>query len=91
MLPFGSKVTDYLIQREFQQRGSVHYHVLFWLEEFPDLNDAAGTVQFIDKVISTEIPNENLDPELNALVKCYQTHVHYKKYCLNNRRKKMQI
>ena len=91
LLPFGSKVTDYFIRREFQQRGSVHYHVLFWLQEFPDLNDAAAVVQFIDKIISTELPDENLDPELNRLVERYQTHVHYKKYCLNNRRNKCRF
>ena len=91
LLPFGSKVVDYFIRREFQQRGSVHYHVLFWLEDFPDLNDAAAVVQFIDKVISTELPDEQLDPELYELVKRYQTHVHYNKYCLNNRRNKCRF
>ena len=91
LLPFGSKVVDYFIRREFQQRGSVHYHVLFWLENFSDLNDAAAVVQFIDKVISTELPDEKLDPELHNLVKRYQTHVHYKKYCLNNRRNKCRF
>ena len=91
LLPFGSKVVDYFIRREFQQRGSVHYHVLFWLEKFPDLNDGAAVVQFIDKVISTEIPDENIDPELHELVKRYQTHIHYKKYCLNNRRNKCRF
>ena len=65
LLPFGSKVIDYFIRREFQQRGSVHYHILFWLEKFPDLNDATAVVQFIDQVISTEIPDKNLDPELH--------------------------
>ena len=91
MLPFGSKVVDYFIRREFQQRGSVYFHVLFWLEKIPDLNDGAAVIQFIDKVISSEIPDENLDPELHALVKKYQSHVHYKKYCLNNKRKKCRF
>ena len=36
LLPFCSKVVDYFIHREFQQHGSVHFHVLFWLEKFPD-------------------------------------------------------
>ena len=91
LLPFCSKVVDYFIHREFQQHGSVHFHVLFWLEKFPDLNDGTAVTQFIDKVISTEIPDKNLDPELYELVKWYQTHVHYKKYCLNKRRNKCRF
>ena len=32
--PLGGKLVDYLIRREFQQRGCVHFHCLFWIENF---------------------------------------------------------
>ena len=56
LLPLGSKVNDYFIRREFQQRGSVHFHILLWLEKCPDVNDISQRntlLEFIDRTIST--------------------------------------
>jgi len=89
--PLKYPVKDYFIRREFQKRGSVHYHILLWLTEFPALDDASDLVSYINDTISTNFPNENTDSQLYKLVKKYQVHHHYKGYCLNNKKKQCRF
>ena len=79
--PIG-KVKDFFYRVEFQNRGSCHYHIFFWIENIPqdiscDTRDIL--VQYIDSVIKTDVPDES-DVELCQLVKRLQTHGH-SKYC----------
>lgn len=71
--------TDHHVRIEFQNRGSVHFHCFFWIKEFPSISDKSSATklcQYIDSVISTELPDEQIDPELYKLVKTRQFHKH---------------
>ena len=48
---------------EFQKRGLPHAHILIWLHRV----DHMQTPCDIDRFISAEIPDKNLDPELYGL------------------------
>ncbi|GJS41039.1 hypothetical protein Tco_0566082, partial [Tanacetum coccineum] len=50
---------------EFQKRGLPHCHLCIWLET----NDKLKTPADIDRCISAEIPDKEVDPELHQLVK----------------------
>lgn len=91
LLPLKYKVRDHFIRREFQKRGSVHFHILLWLEKFPDLNDADAMINYIDQIVCTEWPDPEIDAELYALVKLYQVHRHYNAYCKKNERKQCRF
>lgn len=41
----------------------------------PD-TESEAYIQFVDKVISAEVPRDGSDPELEALVRMYQMHSH---------------
>ena len=80
--PLG-KVQDYFIRIEFQNRGSPHYHIIFWIEGVPkniDNQTAPALKTYIEKVIHTNLPGINDDAILHALVSRLQTHRHTK-YC----------
>lgn len=80
--PLG-KVNDYFIRVEFQSRGSPHLHLFLWIDDAPSLTSAKHTTEitsYIDKVISTQIPSKESDPELHDLVTKLQIHSH-RKYC----------
>ena len=69
--PLG-KVVDYFICVEFQNRGSAHYHIFFWIEGIPQkINEDSIPIllDYINKVIHTNIPDKATDPELHQLVK----------------------
>lgn len=55
---------------EFQKRGLPHAHILLWLR----LEDVELTPQYINKIISAEIPDKNLYPELYNVVSRYNVH-----------------
>ena len=80
--PLGT-VLDYFIRVEFQNRGSPHYHILFWVEGVPTKinNDTIDVLKaYINKVIYTNLPNAQSDPVLHNLVSRLQTHRHTR-YC----------
>ena len=73
--PLGN-VIDYFIRLEFQQRGAPHVHCLLWVEDAPKLNedDDETVVAFVDRYISTELPDQEQDPELHEIVTSVQAH-----------------
>ena len=73
--PLG-QIIDYFWRIEFQMRGSPHLHSLWWVQDAPDLDTAEGRANapaFIDKYISTEIPD---DPFMKKRVEALQRHSH---------------
>ena len=51
--PLG-KVRDYFILTEFQNRGSPHYHIMFWIEDVPSFTeqtDNKDILEYVDKTI----------------------------------------
>lgn len=61
------KVRCYMYSIEWQKRGLPHAHILIWLEEKIIPNQ-------IDSIISAEIPDETIDPELFDVVKKNMVH-----------------
>lgn len=84
--PLGN-VNDYFARVEFQNRGSPHYHMFFWVENVPNgvSNDTrAYLLRYIDKTVHTRIPGDD-DPHLKRLVLKLQTHSHTS-YCMPSSR-----
>ncbi|XP_021975391.1 uncharacterized protein LOC110870521 [Helianthus annuus] len=67
--PFG-KVTADLYTIEFQKRGLPHCHLLLWVDESNKITDATH----VDKYISAEIPDPEMDPELHRIVTNFMIH-----------------
>ncbi|KAI9072375.1 hypothetical protein K1719_045656 [Acacia pycnantha] len=55
---------------EFQKRGLPHAHIILWLSNA----DKLKTPFDVDQLISAEIPNKELDPQLYELVGSYMVH-----------------
>ncbi|CAI0453985.1 unnamed protein product, partial [Linum tenue] len=55
---------------EFQKRGLPHVHILIWLDDSDKLKDIAA----IDSIISSEIPDQNIDPEGYEAVTRFMMH-----------------
>ncbi|CAF1402322.1 unnamed protein product [Adineta ricciae] len=65
-----SIVTNYFFKIEFQRGGLPHLHTLLWLENFPSVDTPDGRqsiVEFIDKFLSTALPDKETDPERHVL------------------------
>ena len=71
-----SPVAEYVIQIEFQARGSPHAHTLFWIKDAPKLgySQEDNVKLFIDKYVSCSLPDT--DEELRNLVESLQVHRH---------------
>ena len=69
-------ITEYIIQIEFQARGSPHAHTLFWIKDAPKLgySDDTDVKSFIDNYVSCSLPET--DKQLRDLVKSLQVHRH---------------
>lgn len=75
LLPIG-QVQDSFVRIEFQQRGSPHAHIMFWIKDAPtfDKSSPEKIVDFIDKYIScSSHVNEESKPLLQM-----QIHKHSK-------------
>jgi hypothetical protein len=55
---------------EFQKRGLPHAHICLFLKEASKL----PTIEHVDRFVSAEIPDKNLDPELFSLVSDFMMH-----------------
>lgn len=72
-------VTNYFLKIEFQRDGLPHVHALLWVENPPSTETSEGrerTLDFIDKFLTTELPNRDTQPELYKLVRKHQWHTH---------------
>ncbi len=73
-------MTHYFWRREFQQRGTEHYHCLLWIENAPvlkvDGSNEDEVACFIDKHITCHFPDENdaVNVELRNVVATCQQH-----------------
>ncbi|XP_078795965.1 uncharacterized protein LOC144988822 isoform X2 [Oryzias latipes] len=71
--PIG-KIVDFFYRIEFQQRGSPHVHVLFWIEGAPRIGKESEeeVAAFIDRYVTCEIPDD--DEVLKEIVLAVQQH-----------------
>ncbi|XP_040368295.1 uncharacterized protein LOC112192958 isoform X3 [Rosa chinensis] len=67
--PFGQVEAD-VCTIEFQKRGLPHAHMLFWLKRDYKCYTAAD----IDSIISAELPDKNVNPELFDIVSQFMIH-----------------
>ncbi|XP_059203438.1 uncharacterized protein LOC131982826 isoform X1 [Centropristis striata] len=70
-------VEDYFYRVEFQARGSPHIHMLVWIKDAPEIEDpecCPEVVNFIDRYICCQMPDEESDPELHKIVSEVQVH-----------------
>lgn len=78
--PFGGKyVVEYYIRREFQNRGSVHAHMLLWLKDPPKYEKDGSNkdlIEFIDEIITCKYDPKN---PLVSFQRHKHTHTCYKK------------
>ena len=72
----GYRVTHYFRRFEFQNRGTVHMHLILWLLDSSLESLLAG--------IKAELPDPNEEPLLYWLVRKYQYHQCSENYCLRN-------
>ncbi|KAK6175978.1 hypothetical protein SNE40_014350 [Patella caerulea] len=85
--PIG-KVIDYFYRLEFQARGTPQAHWLFWIKNSPKIDEDKDedVVDFIDKYISSELPDKDHDPELHEIVNSVQGHSYkHTKSCKKNK------
>jgi hypothetical protein len=90
--PLG-EVVDHFVRVEFQNRGSAHYHIFLWIKDIPNVVNSENMqdiVDYIDKVVSVQIPPVDSEPELNSLVTKLQLHTH-SKYCQPNERSRCRF
>ena len=61
-------------------RGSPHLHALIWTSDCPKLTSESkdAYVEYIDKHVQANLPDENDEPELYEMIKMYQKHNHSK-------------
>ena len=81
-------VKDYFVRTEFQNRGSPHFHIFFWIEDVPLLSDSSRTsdlLQYLNKTIVSTIPSQSENHELHLLVNSLQIH-HHSSYCQKTER-----
>ena len=70
--PLG-KTKYYAIRIEFQERGSPHVYSFIWIFSAPNIENGAAYIEFIEKTINSQLPNNLSDPDLFGLVKNYQS------------------
>ncbi|CAF4026002.1 unnamed protein product [Rotaria sordida] len=72
-------VSHYFLKIEFQRDGLPHVHTVLWVENPPSTDTSEGRqkiIDFIDKFLTTELPDQNAQPDLYKLVKKFQWHIH---------------
>ena len=85
--PLG-KVTHYYVRHEYQGRGMVHFHCVFWVEGAPiiGVNSDKEVSDFIQRHVSCKRPDQNKEPELHEVVTSCQEHS-CRSYCLRTLRR----
>ena len=61
-------ITDYVIKKEFQMRGSPHAHCLLWVKDAPKINQHSDddVCRFIGKYITAVVTKGVLESESDA-------------------------
>ena len=74
------QVLNFDCKSEFQDRGNEHPHAAIHVFDASkiDIDEDEVVIEFIDKYITCSIPDENIHPVLNQLVKSVQTLKHRK-------------
>eukprot|EP00116_Pleurobrachia_bachei_P000239 sb/3460501/ len=82
--PLG-KVKSHFVRYEYQGRGTVHFHCLFWIKDAPVIGESTEeeVSTFIQERITCRLPDKTLEPTLHRIVKKYQLHS-CRKYCLRS-------
>lgn len=90
--PLG-KITDYFARVEFQNRGSPHMHIFFWVKGFPTevtSQNKHHVLAYIENTIFAELPEIHEDVYLFNLVKKLHTH-HHSHYCKKTHKSKCRF
>ncbi|CAF3454536.1 unnamed protein product [Rotaria sp. Silwood1] len=72
-------VSHYFLKTEFQRDGLPHLHALLWIENPPSTDTTEGRQEilaFVDKFLTTELPDRDAQPVLYKLVRKKQWHTH---------------
>ena len=82
--PLG-KTSYYVYRVEFQIREIPHIYSFNWIQNKPKLTPETEEedTQFVEKLVSTKLPDPVSDPDLYEHMKAYQLHTHsgtYRKY-----------
>jgi len=86
--PLFGEVADHFWRIEYQSRGAPHEHCLLWIKDAPILGrDSTEDVkQYIEKIITCEMPDKNKSPTLHELVTRFQSH-NCNRYCQKSYRR----
>ncbi|XP_066600007.1 uncharacterized protein [Prorops nasuta] len=84
--PIG-EVSHYFVRREYQGRGTQHFHMLIWIKDAPIINESSteDVAAFILKYVTCRIPSKMISPELHRRVDTHQRHKH-NSYCLRTKK-----
>ena len=79
----GGKVTHHYVRKEYQNRGTCHFHCFFWVDGAPVIGRDSDeeVIKFILKCVTCRLPDKALEPEMHELVTGVQTHK-CQAYCL---------
>ena len=69
------KTNYHAVRIEFQERGSSHVHSFIWVFNAPNIENEAACIEFVEKVINTQLPDHLNYPEVFE-IKTYQVHAH---------------
>lgn len=84
--PLG-EVIHYFWRREYQSRGTQHFHVLIWVKNAPvkEMQQMKKFAEFVSQYITCVLPDKEAFPTLHRRVTEYQTH-HHNSYCMRSKK-----
>ncbi|XP_048514971.1 uncharacterized protein LOC125501890 [Athalia rosae] len=86
--PIG-EVTHFFWRREYQGRGTQHFHLMIWIKDAPIFGTSSNqeVANFILKYGTCRMPSKNVSPNLHRRVNTHQRHTH-NSYCLRSKANK---
>ena len=89
--PIG-EVTHYFWRREYQGRGTQHFHLLIWIKDAPIIGKSSNeeVIDFLSKYTTCTLPDKDISPELYRRGNTHQRHVH-NNYCLRAKKFKHSV
>ena len=64
------------IRAEFQERGSLHFHLFIWIFNAPNMENEAAYIEFIEKTLNVQLPDHLNYSGFFELVQTYLVHAH---------------